>query len=65
MDKFNHGARVRFTAKAVAMHHRWRDKVGTVNETVGFYFGEVVSILWDEGDTTREAAVLLEREEKT
>ncbi len=62
MDTFNHGDRVRFTAATVARHPVWRGKVGTVTKTVGFYFGEIVSILWDEGGTTREGAVLLERE---
>ena len=59
MDKFNHGDRVRFTPTAVSVYEQWRDKVGTVMDSV-VTFNEIVTVLWDEGDITREGSILLE-----
>ena len=61
MDAFNHGDRVRFTATVVSVFKQWRNRVGTVMEST-VTFGEIVTVLWDEGDITREGAVLLEKE---
>ncbi len=61
MSRFKHGDRVRFTAPAVAVFKQWREMVGTVMESE-ITFGEIVTVLWDDGPITNEGVVVLERE---